>query len=172
MVNDRKLREIERKYRNLKRRLPRDIAQIAVNFSKDNFRRQGFLDGGRVQKWKKRKYNEGKEGRGILTGDSSRLKRSIGVIRATSTEIVIGTRDVAYGQIHNEGGKINQRVTNRQRAFFWAKYKASGNPLYKRMALASKLEIRIPRRKFMDDSTDLKNLMIRKVNLELLKIFK
>lgn len=171
MANN-KIKEIQRKYKNLKRRLPRVIGQVAVNFSKDNFRRQGFLDGGRINKWKKRKYDNGGKNRAILVGQSTRLKRSIQIVRASSSEVVIGTRGVNYGKIHNEGGKINQQVTNKQRAFFWAKYKASGNELYKRMALSTKLEIRIPRRKFMGDSTDLQQQMTRKIRLELLKIFK
>lgn len=169
MADEKKLREIERKYKSLKRRLPRIIGQIAVNFSKDNFRRQGFLDGGRIQKWKKRGGDNGKKGRNILTGETSRLKRSISVIRASSKEIVIGTPDVVYGQIHNEGGQI--KVTDKQRAFFWAKFKQTGNVLYKNLA-TTKDVIRIPRRKFMGNSTDLQRLMIRKINLELLKIFK
>lgn len=166
-----KIKEIQRKYKNLKRRLPRLVGQVAVNFSKDNFRRQGFLDGGRVNKWKKRKYNNSNQGKAILT-QSSRLKKSIAIVRASPSEIVIGTRGVDYGKIHNEGGKINQKVTNKQRAFFWAKYKATGNEMYKRMAMAAKLEIRIPRRKFMGNSSDLQQQMARKIKLELLKIFK
>lgn len=171
MAVDRKMKEIQRKYSNLKRRLPRVVGQVAVNFSKDNFRRQGFLDGGRVNKWKKRKFNNGNQRKAVLT-QSSRLKKSVAIIRASSSEIVIGTRGVNYGNIHNEGGTIRQTVTNKQRAFFWAKYKASGNELYKRMAMSTKLEIRIPRRKFMGDSTDLQREMTRKIRLELLKIFK
>jgi phage gpG-like protein len=167
MADDKKLREIERKYKNLKRRLPRVIGQIAVNFSKDNFRRQGFLDGGRVQKWKKRKNNKGKEGRNILTGKSSRLKRSVQVIRTSSKEIVIGTPDVVYGQIHNEGGLLKK-----SKAALETKHKASGNKLYKRIAEAAAVETRMPERRFMGNSTDLQKLMIEKINLELSKIFK
>lgn len=171
MAVDSKMKEIQKKYKNLKRRLPRMVGQVAVNFSKDNFRRQGFLDGGRVNKWKKRKYDNGNQGKALLT-QSSRLKKSVAIIRASPSEIVIGTRGVPYGNIHNEGGKVRQTVTNKQRAFFWAKYKASGNEMYKRMAMSSKLEIRIPRRKFMGDSTDLQQQMARKIKLELIKIFK
>ncbi|WP_052594131.1 phage virion morphogenesis protein [Aureispira sp. CCB-QB1] len=166
-----KIKEIQRKYNHLKRRLPRTIGQVAVNFSKDNFRRQGFLDGGRVNKWKKRKFSGGNEGKALLT-QSGKLKKSIAIIRASPSEIVIGTKGIPYGRIHNEGGQINQKVTNKQRAFFWAKYKASGNELYKRMAMSTKLEIRIPRRKFIGNSTDLQQQMARKIKLELLKIFK
>lgn len=169
MAVDRKMKEIQRKYKNLKRRLPRTIGQVAVNFSKDNFRRQGFLDGGRVNKWKKRLFDKENKGRNILTGESSRLKRSISVIRASSAEIVIGTRGIPYGQIHNEGGKI--KVTEKQRAFFWAKYKESGNDLYKNLALTED-DITIPKRKYMGNSSDLQKLMVEKINSELTKIFK
>jgi phage gpG-like protein len=171
MGADRKLNEIKKKYRNLKTKMPRIIGQVAVNFTKDNFRRQGFLNGGHVNKWKKRKGFDAGKKRSLLT-NTGRLKRSVGVIRASPSEIVIGTRGVNYGKIHNEGGTIRQTVTNKQRSFFWAKFKATGNQLYKRMALSQKLEIRISKRKFMGNSSDLQAEMERKIKLELLKIFK
>jgi len=151
-----KFKEIQKDYQKLKRKLPRLTGQLGVNFFKDNFRRQGFKNNGKIDKWKKRKNQgaEGKRKRGILIG-STKLKRSIGIVRASPSEVMIAAKGIDYAQIHNEGGKINQTVTNKQRAFFWAKFKATGNELWKRMALATKLEINIPKRQFMGNSTDL-----------------
>lgn len=165
-VNDKKLKEIIGKYQSLKRKLPRIVGQVAVNFTKDNFRRQGFLDGGRVNKWKKRRDTGDKKSRSILV-QSAKLKRSIRIVRSTQDEVLIGS-DVPYAQIHNEGGV--QQITKKQRDFFYAKWKETGQEFWRNMFLAS--EIRIPRRKFMGDSTDLQRDMTRKINLELLKIFK
>jgi phage gpG-like protein len=71
-----------------------------------------------------------------------------------------------YAQIHNEGGKITQTPTDRQRAFFWSQYylnlkkkKAKGevttsetevSKRWKSMALAKQLNITMPQRQFMD----------------------
>jgi phage gpG-like protein len=166
-VNDKKLKEVIAKYQDLKRRLPRIIGQVAVNFSKNNFRVQGFLDGGRVQDWKKRRGAPDKKKRALLV-QSGRLKRSIGVISSSPTQVTIGTRGIVYGQIHNEGGVMT--ITPKQRAFFWAKFKETGNEFWERLAQGSK--IHIPKRKFMGDSSDLQQQMVRKVRLELLKVFK
>lgn len=170
MADSKALKQIERDYKKLKKKLPRVVGQVAVNFSKDNFRRQGFLNGGAVQKWKNRKY--GSSSRAILTGKrGGNLRRSIGVISANANSITIGTRGVKYGQIHNEGGTIRQTVTAKQRRFFWAKYKATGNEMYKRMAMSSKLEIRIPQRQFMGNSTDLDKDISDTIEEQLKKIF-
>lgn len=160
-----KIKEIRSKYKRLQRRLPRLVGQEAVNFFKGNFRVQGFRDGGRVNKWRKRRNKN--SGKAILSG-SGRLKNSINVIRAGQDVITIGTKGVSYGQVHNEGGSM--QVTEKQRKFFWAKYKETGNDMYKHLAMAK--TIRIPRRKFMGDSSDLREAIVRMIRLNLLKVFK
>lgn len=165
------LKQIQKDYQKLKRRLPRIIGQYAVNFSKDSFRRQGFKNGGRINKWKQRdRSNEKGKKKGATLVRSGALKRSVRIIRASASEVVIGS-DVPYAKIHNEGGMINQQVTAKQRAFFWAKYKATKNEMYKRMALAASLEIKMPQRQFMGDSTDLRKEVNQHIFKELKKIF-
>lgn len=72
-----KLAELAKVYKTL----PRKIAGTAVNFSKENFKRQGWLDNG-LQRWAPRKKRGSRrtDNRVILV-KSGRLRRSI---RATS----------------------------------------------------------------------------------------
>jgi len=94
-------------------RMPNEIAAIAVKFSKDRFRDQAWLDTTR-HPWKQRASSRpGKRRSQTLLVDKGRLKRSIRKISASPTRVVIGT-DVAYAQIHNEGGTLNSVVTVRQ----------------------------------------------------------
>lgn len=160
-----KIKEIQSKYKRLKRRLPRLVGQEAVNFFKGSFRLQGFKDGGRVRRWKKRRSKD--SGKATLVG-RGRLKKSINVIRAGQQTVIVGTKGVPYGQIHNEGGSM--QISEKQRRFFWAKYKETGNDLYKNLAMATK--IRIPKRQFMGDSSDLDQAVVRMIRLQLLKVFK
>ena len=116
----RELRDFIKIVDNLERvytQMPREIGRIAVNFSKERFRAQNWVDNN-TDPWKKRRFNgKGKSAsRGILVGKGSgRLKRSIRLISATQTLVKIGT-DVPYAQVHNEGGVIE--VTENMRRYF------------------------------------------------------
>lgn len=89
---------------------PNKAATIAVNFVKERFRAQNWVDH-RTEPWKPRKYNRGsktRQGRKILV-DKARLLRSIRKIEVTEDSATIGT-DVDYGRIHNEGGRFKGTV--------------------------------------------------------------
>ena len=88
-------------------------ANEAVNFFKDNFKRQGFLDRG-LDKWKPRKkvkkkgkFVDNDPGRGILIGKGSgKLKRSIARTALSSKRAIIGVRGKVtpkYASVHNFG---------------------------------------------------------------------
>lgn len=84
--------------------LPRQVGQLAVNFSKERFVEQNWLDES-PEPWqpRKRKRRGGKaRQQGAILVDSGRLKRSIRIIRVEGTSVTIGT-DVPYAQKHNEG---------------------------------------------------------------------
>ncbi|WP_367867883.1 phage virion morphogenesis protein [Pedobacter sp. WC2423] len=89
------------------RSVPTRAATVAVNFSKERFRRQNWSDGGE-KAWEKRK--QPKRGakqankRAILV-KSGRLMRSIRKISSNADRAIIGT-DVPYAQIHNDGGNV------------------------------------------------------------------
>ncbi|RMF46261.1 MAG: hypothetical protein D6751_05455 [Deltaproteobacteria bacterium] len=119
---------------------------MALNFYKDSWRRQGYIDT-RFRRWAPRQDPD--QGRAILIGKGSgRLRRSLR-LRTGSDWWEVRT-DVPYAKIHNEGGTIRQVPTPRQRKFFWARYKRTGDAKWKRFALAKELRITIPQRQFMD----------------------
>lgn len=88
-------------------RLPRRAAVVAVNFSKERFRRKNWVD--RTRKpWEKRK----RKARGSLMVATGRLKKSIRVLQVGRDFAIIGT-DVPYAQAHNDGVTIKKTVTVR-----------------------------------------------------------
>lgn len=93
------------------RKLPNEVAAIAVNFSKERFREQAWLDKTK-EPWKPRKQRRrgGQKKSQTLLVNKGRLKRSIRKISANENTIIIGT-DVPYARIHNEGGTIKETVT-------------------------------------------------------------
>lgn len=99
-------------------RMPTEIAAIAVNFSKDRFRDQAWLDTTK-HPWKKRATRRagGTKRSQTLLVDSGRLKRSIRKISANENAVIIGT-DTPYAKAHNEGfkGKVTQNVRAHKRA--------------------------------------------------------
>ena len=94
-------------YKNVKgeirKKLPRLIANEAKNEFTENFRRQGFKLGAGVKKWKARKGNTD-PGRGILIGKGSgkKLFRSIRNIKVSQKKIIVGST-VHYAGVHNYG---------------------------------------------------------------------
>jgi len=93
------------------RKVPNEVAALAVNFSKERFREQAWLDSTKT-KWKpraQRRKGGAKKSQTLLV-DKGRLKRSIRKIHADENSIIIGT-DVPYAQIQNDGGTIEKTVT-------------------------------------------------------------
>ena len=90
-------------------------AKVAgVNFFKQNFRRQGFLDTSLIP-WAKRSLTIGSD-RGVLI-QSGKLRDSIHAVSRGIDRITFQTDPLAYAKIHNEGGYIV--VTERMKRYFW-----------------------------------------------------
>jgi phage gpG-like protein len=146
------------------RRLPTEIAVIAVNFSKERFRDQAWLDETK-HKWKPRKNKRPGRRSQTLLVDTGRLKRSIRKIKATPEQVIIGT-DVPYAEIHNEGGEINKTVNvkshaikshrrkayTRNRSGRAERIKAQTIKAHTVKAHARKMNLKIPSRRFMGNS--------------------
>lgn len=96
------MNNLSRVYRDI----PGRAATVAVNFSKDRFRQQNWIDT-RTEPWAKRKENATQSrrnrGRAVLV-KSGRLKRSIRKIYVGSTRAIIGS-DVPYAAVHNYGSE-------------------------------------------------------------------
>ncbi len=100
----RKIDALSRTYKTL----PKEIGAVAVKFSKERFVSQAWLDSTK-ENWKARKRPRKGKGSQTLLVKTGRLKRSVRVISADETQIVVGS-NVPYAQIHNDGGKIEKTV--------------------------------------------------------------
>lgn len=150
------------------RTLPKVLGNEAVNWSKESFNRQGFLDE-TTQLWPGRKKNKGRNANKAILVQSGRLRRSIRIISSTETSVIIGT-DVPYAKVHNYGfrGIVHVSPHKRQniiRTSVKGSYDGIGNKRKR-----SKLEIlgsrgnvkgysykqNIPKRQFMGNSANLR----------------
>lgn len=159
------LDKLAKNWKKKKTTLPRQMGTIAVNHFKGSFRKQGFTDK-TTKAWKERKFKE--SGKAILV-QSGYLRRSIRIKTATANKIIVGTAGPRYARIHNEGGVTKPRVTNKMRKFGWARYKETGNPLFKGIATTKKtrLTVNIPQRQFIGNSEVMNKKIIRKLLREL-----
>ena len=172
---DRIFAELAKKVqREVQINLPRKVGIIAKNHFTDNFRKGGFVDSS-LEPWqttKRQQSGRGAEGKYTpLTSRRDHLMRSI-TSHPRPGEVTI-INDVEYANIHNEGGVVNPKVTDKMRRFAWYKvYSLAGirkgskkkgktaKPLppeaeaWKAIALTkkSRLHIKIPQRKFIGDS--------------------
>ncbi len=133
--------------------LPKKAGVIAVNFFKERFRENAWLDTSK-EKWEPRKRKT-KSKRGTLI-KSGRLKRSIRVTKTTSDSVTIGT-DAPYAQIHNEGGKIDQTVNVSSHNVKVHSRKRKGRTEFVKAhtvkAHSRKVSFIMPKRQFMGKST-------------------
>jgi phage gpG-like protein len=130
--------------------LPTRVAREAVNFSKERFVKQNWLDTGE-DPWPKR--SRARRGgklrqRGAVLVDSGRLKRSIRATSVSSDTIVIGT-DVPYAELHNEGLKSLLRVKKHNRR------SRSTGKVYE--VKAHSRQVNMPQRRFIGESQELVN---------------
>lgn len=147
-------------YRELRRRLPVTISNIAERDFKANFRQQGYKQSGEsVTKWEKRKKDTEKDkGRGILM-KTGRLRRSV---RANpGPDMARVTSNVPYAAIHNEGGTISKTVTVKAH-------------LRKRIVIRShqrKMNTDIPARPFMISTDSLNSKISKHIEDGITKVF-
>lgn len=102
--------KIARRFQVLKTKLPRDIADEVVRFSRQRFKAQAWTDKG-AQKWAPRKNAD--KGRAILV-KSGRLRNSVRVMNSTFTNITVGS-SLPYAAAHNFGFKGTVNVKSHKR---------------------------------------------------------
>lgn len=130
----------------------RDIQKELTEEFDSNFQRGGFFG----KRWKPRK-----------DGVATHLNNT-GTLRNSIQSVITGNRlkftsSEPYAAIHNEGGTIT--VTKQMNAFFWAKFKETGQPHWKRLALVkvgSKLTI--PKRQFIGTSPEVERTIERVID--------
>lgn len=182
---------------HLNRRVPGVAGQELVNFFKRNYRRGGYEDGG-FHAWKvtKRQLSgmKGAEGK-YLPLHSRRNALFSAIAYKTGDGWVSVFNNTPYADIHNDGGTITIRLTDKMRRFFWAMYyKANGirrttggkgrkkaktkaamvAEQYKWMALTKRktFAVRIPQRKFIYDCKEVRGIVKELVKKEVVKFLK
>lgn len=156
--------QVVKDYQRFKKSLPQAIGTEAVNFAKDNFRKQGFQDVG-IKKWKKRKAGSRRNrGRAILV-DTGTLKRSIRITRITRSQVHIGS-SVEYAQIHNEGGQVSGTANVRSHR----RTTRTGARVRVR-AHTRKVNFRMPQRQFIGPSQELDRRIQKYIRTGLLRVF-
>lgn len=151
--------------------VPTRAATVAVNFTKERFREQNWLDE-TPEAWKKRKkYGRSKrsDNRAVLV-KSGRLMRSWRKIYANASRAAIGT-DVPYAKAHNEGEKIQtvasigsyqkkayrRRASTRDRKGRTEKVKAHTVASHQVKAHRRNVNIQLPKRQMVGNSATLNN---------------
>lgn len=140
-----------------------------LQFFQDSFYKEGFTDKS-FQKWEGRK-GDVDPGRKILVKSAFLMN---------SLQVEVGDKkltffsDTEYADIHNNGGVINVRVTEKSRKYFWFMYKKTKKEMWKRMALTKKevMTVNIPKRQFIGPSETLMNSLDEWLFKTILKRFK
>lgn len=162
-ITDVQLGSLEAELRQIVRNLPRTAGAKAVRFFKEGFDRQGWVNDGKLDKWKDRSANAPRnKGRKILI-NTGRLRRSIRVLSTGPGYVEIGT-DVPYAEAHNEGADKTVTATvkkhtrrSHQRKAHERDGKAIAAQTIKEHSVGGftrKQRIKIPRRQFIGESPD------------------
>ena len=171
------------------RRLPVKIGRMATDHFQENFRRGGYVDGG-LHPWPvtRRQQSGGKSANSQYGPLMSARKNLYGSIRYVpgDAQVVVGT-SVPYAAVHNQGATIttHPRVTPKMRRFAWAKFfeagggkattpGASAAGMWRALALTKKSKLtvtaKIPQRKFLGPSQELKEKVSQTVESEIKNI--
>lgn len=155
MTNNTQIPDFEAIVKGFFSGLAHEVGDIAVAFFKEGFDKGGFTDYS-FKEWPKRKDTLSH----ALMQKSFALKESIKVASATADRVeVVAGEGLPYAEIHNTGGIITIKVTDKMRRYFWYMFKSTQSAQWKWMALTKKetLTIRIPQRQYIGDSQTLLN---------------
>lgn len=169
------------------RRLPVKIGRMATDHFQENFRRGGYVDGG-LHPWPvtRRQQSGGKSANSQYGPLMSARKNLYGSIRYVpgDAQVVVGT-SVPYAAVHNQGATVttHPRVTPKMRKFAWRQFFAAGGKeapadsgagFWKGLALTKKDKLtvtaKIPQRKFLGPSQELKEKVSQTVESEIKNI--
>jgi phage gpG-like protein len=160
--------QYEQKFRDALTYLPAMLGNDAVNFFLDSFTKQGW-QGNVFEAWKPRRSvswgRKNGKGRALLV-QSGRLRRSIRITAISGMTVTIGT-DVPYAKAHNEGLRLGmiQQVKS-----FTRKNPFGGATTVK--PFTRRINQNIPKRQFMGDSPYLQAKLKRRLEAEIMKVFR
>lgn len=169
---------------------PGILANDALNFFLDSFKKQGWL-GTTFTPWPARKVatkwgkTKRNKGRAILI-DSGRLRRSLRITRVSQGSAYIGT-DVPYAKAHNEGlrlgfiqqvkahsrKKTKRGITSKKTLKTRTKVtfgRVNTGATISVSAHSRRVDMRLPKRQFMGYSPYLDTKLKRRLMAELMKV--
>lgn len=159
--------------------LPEKIGTVIVNWSKNRFRFQNWVDGGDYP-WKPRKRGAKRNaGRAILIS-SGRLRRSIRIIRTGKNSVTVGS-DVPYAGVHNDGfeGDVSVKAHKRQKYGRVDVYSIKTQMKRRVRGEQGKGDVKahtrhmnMPRRRFLGESKNMTDVIIRTIEAEFKKVLK
>lgn len=156
--------KVDRGINRFKRDVPRIAGTVATSWFKENFRKQGWVQG--AVPWKPRDPSAARnEGRAILV-DSGRLLRSIRAMDFKYMSVTVGS-DVPYAGIHNEGGTINKKVWVRAH-----RRRTRRGGLAKVKRHRRQMNLKMPERRFIGESYMLNRELEAAFNRHLRKLLK
>jgi phage gpG-like protein len=163
--------------------LPVKVGDTAVLFTKQRFAQKNWINN-RTETWRPRKANtkwgKTKRNNGMaLLVDSGRLRRSIRIMRKSSTSVTIGS-DVPYAAAHNNGFRstVAQKVSAHTRKKTEGKLLKNGKRSKKTRVVTGTTTIsahdrtikqNLPRRRFMGQSQYLDKQITRLIAAEIKK---
>jgi phage gpG-like protein len=164
--------------------LPVKVGTLAVNFTKQRFREQAWIDNA-TEPWRRRKPGTKRNrGRALLV-DTGRLRRANRIIRTGHLSVTIGN-DTPYAGVHNQGFNGVVTIPPHSRKKFkrdrveTGKLTKKGNT--RKQTVVSVIgeipvkghtrRLNIPQRKFMGRSYYLSRQIERLIAAEINKIFK
>lgn len=170
---------LQQKLRQAVRELPTVLVNEAVNWTKDNFTRQGWPGTG-FERWQARSpKTKRNKGRAILV-DTGYLKRSIRKISISEMQATFGT-DAPYARAHNNGFKGTVNVRAHRRAKIGKVKLSSGKDGTTRskqgitgygQVKAHQRKMNMPRRRFIGYSPVLQSILRRKAIVHIGRILK
>lgn len=149
--------------------LPTVLGNEAVNWTKDNFRRQGYPGNG-FQAWKARSSNAKRNSGRALLIDSGRLSRSPRIMNTGPLQVDIGT-DVPYARAHNQGVNTVVTVKSYQRNKFGTvklstgktgQFRTKKSIVGKGTVKSHQRRMNLPKRQFIGASPVLASILRRK----------
>ena len=168
LIEDRPIDDILSDFNRFKQQVPRFVGTLAVDFFKGSFRRQGFIEDRRIDKWPPRmptKTDRRTQKTGHTLVKSGRLRRSIRIIRVGKGFVIVGT-NVPYAQIHNEGLTINTKasISSHTRRAHTRKSRGRRQRIkaHDVKAHTRHIQFTMPQRRFMGDS----NFLNRRITLQ------
>ncbi len=168
---DRVIKKLEQS----KSSLPKVLANDTKKFFLASWKKQGWDDNG-VKAWAPRKYNKNKRasGRSILV-KSGALRRAVNAsLKSATFDSIKFSVYLPYAQIHNEGGTINKKESNKTVGFrkkrgsdamVFAKIGAKKNKAtFVQDFKIGAHSIKMPQRKYMGDSASLRKIQEKKID--------